>query len=164
MRLTLLSTLPRKTIWRSACALLLASAHASADSAGLASDTSAELAAARMATARYHDLSAALADGYVNTGVFLPGMGLHYVNPAHMDGVFEATAPELLVYWPDAQGRMRLVALEYAVPIVYPQPEGFSGSDDSWHANVGFGLWTLHAWIWLENRSGIFADTNPRLE
>jgi hypothetical protein len=29
--------------------------------------------------------------------------------------------------------------------------------------NDTFGIWALHAWVWKDNPSGIFADWNPRV-
>lgn len=147
-----------------ATVLWAATTSAWANQAGLGGATSAELAQARMSTARYHDLNAALADGYIDINFFVPGMGFHFIHPGRIDGSFDPAAPEALVYWPGPQGELRLVAVEYLVPLVYPEPAGYSGSHDAWDLNAGAGLWTLHAWLWLENPSGIFAETNPRLE
>ena len=63
---------------------------------------------------------------------------------------------------------MKLVAVEYAVPITDlnnppPVPEGFTGSDDVWEINTEFKLWTLHVWVGLDNPHGIFASHNPKL-
>jgi hypothetical protein len=83
-----------------------------------------------------------------------------------MDATFEHQRPEILVYAaiPDTNN-MQLVAVEYAVPtnLAATPPEGFDGKLDEWDRNDTFGLWTLHAWIWLPNPNGVFADTNPRL-
>jgi hypothetical protein len=42
-------------------------------------------------------------------------------------------------------------------------PEGITGSDNVWDRNEDFGLWTLHAWIWLNNPNGMFAEFTPRV-
>ena len=128
------------------------------------SDTHQELAGARRATARYHNLSQALADGYVNINVFVPGQGFHYLKPELLDANFDPESPELLVYAADKNGRLRLVAVEYAVPLSENRPEGFTGDQDLWGTNVDFDLWTLHAWLWLNNPNGIFAEFNPRVD
>lgn len=98
----------------------------------------ATVAAARNATARFHDLSAAKAAGYVIEVADTAGltciadladvpsqgaMGIHYLDPSLIpeltDPTFSgtpsvaATTPELLVYAPGANGQLRLVALEY---------------------------------------------------
>ena len=130
-------------------------------------ETQRELARARRATARYHDLSRAIADGYVDINVFIPNMGFHYLKSDILEAQFDPERPELLVYAQDlCEGRMRLVAVEYAVPINLSPgapPEGFTGNADDWHRNEQFGLWTLHAWIWLKNPDGVFAELNHRV-
>ena len=127
-------------------------------------DAHQELAAARGATAGYHDVATAVADGYVDIGLYVPGMGHHYLNPDLLGDGFDPAAPELLVYANAASGGLRLVAVEYAVVITDAQPpSGFTGSADHWHADPA-GLWTLHAWVWLHNPDGTFAAFNPRLD
>ncbi|HET9439372.1 MAG TPA: hypothetical protein VFO52_04350 [Longimicrobiales bacterium] len=129
-------------------------------------ETNAQLAAARAATARYQNIEQALADGFVDINVFMPGMGHHFLNEQRLDVNFEAGAPELLVYNLEPNGRYRLVALEYAVPtaLTATPPAGFTGDADSWDENKTFSLWTLHAWVWLDNPDGVFAPFNPRLQ
>lgn len=122
-----------------------------------------ELALARSSTAKYHNINKALADGYVDINLYIPNMGWHFLNGNLLDDTFEIDKPELLVYANKPGGGYRLVAVEYAVPLplsVDP-PAGFTGDDDVWNENTGAGLWTLHAWIWLHNPDGVFADFNP---
>lgn len=129
-------------------------------------ESRAELAAARAGTARYHRLENAIADGFVDIDVFVPGMGHHFLDPARLDATFDARRPEILVYSPGPNGRMRLVAVEYAVPFALSAeaPEGFTGTEDTWERNETFQLWVLHAWIWMHNPDGMFAGLNPRLD
>ena len=118
---------------------------------------------------KYHNIAQAEADGYVNIDVFVSGQGFHYLNPAPdvLDATFEADKPEILVYAPmPLENSLRLVAVEYAVPIALSPngpPEGFTGNDDVWDRNEEFGLWTLHAWVWLNNPNGMFAEFSPRV-
>lgn len=144
-----------------------AAAKAKAGAVGddLSAATRRELAQVRAATAKYHDISKALEDGYVDIDVFIPGMGFHYLKPSLLDGTFEVDKPELLVYAPQ-NNRLRLVAVEYAVPLdlAPTPPEGFNGDADHWHRNEEFNLWTLHAWVWLHNPHGMFAEFNPRVQ
>lgn len=126
-----------------------------------------QLEAVRQATARYLDIDRAIADGYVDIGVYYPNMGWHYLKPEALDAKFEATAPELLVYEDDpCGGKRRLVAVEYAVPLAMSKnaPEGFAGTADAWSVNSTFGLWTLHAWVFEFNPNGVFAGYNPRVQ
>jgi hypothetical protein len=120
-----------------------------------------QLAQAKAAAGRYHDIRQAIADGYEDIGVVIPNMGRHFLNNGLLDGSFDADHPELLVYTPDSA---KLVAVEYAVPIaVSPQaPEGFQGSADEW-VQFGGTLWTLHAWVWNDNPDGVFHSTNSRV-
>jgi hypothetical protein len=122
-----------------------------------------ELARVRPATAAYQDVSRAEADGYVDIGLFVSGMGYHYVNFSLIDDTFDVENPEILVYSPNPNGGLRLVAVEYAVPDSFPVPEGFFGDSDVWDDNLDFHLWTLHAWVWQGNPNGMFADLNPNI-
>lgn len=123
-------------------------AKANPDSS-LSPETKKELARARQATARYHNINNACADEYIDINVFCPNMGYHYLKPAILDADFDPAKPEFLVYADFGNGQLRLVAVEYAVPLALSEnaPEGFTGDDDQWHRNETFGLWTLHAWI-----------------
>ena len=118
-----------------------------------------DLARARQAAARYHDVRKAIADRYHDTGIVLPNMGRHFIKDELLDAKFEAERPELLVYSVDSTN---LLAVEYAAPLSATPPEGFPGSADQW---VPFGgtLWTLHAWVWKDNPDGVFNPTNSRV-
>lgn len=148
--------------------LAMAPAVATAADDELSSAARKELAAARAASARYHDINAALADGYIDVSFCMPNMGFHYARLDLIgDGVFDPAKPEILVYAPSATAnKMRLVALEYAVPLQLSDdpPEGFDGPFDYWFEDLTFGLWTLHAWVWLQNPDGLFSKNNPRLD
>jgi len=130
---------------------------------GLSSQTSYELELARAATARYRNIDSAKADGYTNIGVDVENMGHHYMKSALVDAKFDISKPELLVYHENEDGKMELGAVEYAVPIAEPQPEGFTGSGDVWEHNDTFQLWLLHAWVWSFNPDGVFNPLNPRV-
>lgn len=158
------------------CCLLLASAlttfrgtNASAAVAvdNLSANTNQQLARARNATAKYHNVAQAEADGYVNAG-FVPGEGFEYVNEDLIDCVFDPEEPEVLLYaFVPSENHLRLVGVEYVVPLPCSQsaPEGFSGDADVWREDSeGFGLWELNAWLWLHNSNGVFADPpHPRI-
>jgi hypothetical protein len=146
--------------------LLGGSPVARADSDGcLSRATKRQLIRAQLATARYHNINRAIADGYVDINVFIPNMGYHYLKSGILDGTFDPEKPELLVYADFGNGHRRLVAVEYAVPTALTDtpPEGFTGDDDMWHRNDEFGLWTLHAWIWYHNPDVVFDELNPRV-
>lgn len=141
------------------------------------------LAAARRATARYHSVDRALADGWgvdpfpgdpneaispcVATDQF-GGMGHHYINFSLLDGTLDPAAPEILLYEPTRNGRLHLVAVEYVVPFG-AQPRAADGGTAptlfgrTLHESDGANGWALHVWIWRHNPAGMFADFNPNV-
>ncbi|MDE3184246.1 MAG: hypothetical protein KGM16_12585 [Bacteroidota bacterium] len=131
---------------------------------GLSSKTVWELQQARAATARYRDLKNAIKDGYTNINVDVPNMGHHFMKSSLVDGVFDIRHPEILVYNGIETGHPELVAVEYAVPLTDPMPEGFTGSTDVWNGTSGFPLWLVHAWVWKYNPDGVFNWTNQAVD
>ena len=136
---------------------------------------------AKPATARFHDLDKAKAAGYTvtvadingNTCIAEPGqgaMGVHMLNPSLLDGSIDAEKPELLVYEPTANGKLKLVALEYLVlqsewrgaqpPRLFGRQFDFTGRPNRFDLNP---FYSLHAWIWKPNPSGILTPWNPRV-
>jgi hypothetical protein len=132
-----------------------------------------DLAKARQATARFHQVESAGDAGYGSTlddlGCFenpgVGGMGLHYLNVDHlMDGVPDAVQPEALVYEMRENGQLKLVALEYIVPTdlwTGIRPPSLYGRE--FHRHPVLPLWVLHAWIWEPNPLGMFEDWNPNV-
>lgn len=129
------------------------------------------LASLKGATARFHRLEAAQAEGWavqltpcLENPVGEGAMGFHYGNPALLDGIVDAAKPEVLVYAPWRDGQLRLVAVEYIVPMAAwsdeEPPELFG---HHFHEIPGEPLFGLHAWVWHHNPDGMFADWNPRL-
>jgi hypothetical protein len=150
-----------------------------------AGTNSSQFAAARNATASFHDLDKAEAAGY---GRFLDaagiacidslsagGMGVHYVNGGLVgDAVLDATRPEALVYEPQPGGGERLVALEYivfkgvweAAGHLSP-PSMFGRQFDFTESPNRYGIppfYALHAWLWKPNSSGDLEPWNPRID
>jgi hypothetical protein len=140
--------------------------------AGTPADVNAQLAQLRALVAHFHDLEDAMAAGYtvqVTPCLELPGvgaMGFHYGNPEFIiDPAENALQPELLLYEPQKNGKLRFVGVEYIIPfdllpstatppVVLGQPM---------HQNFEAGLWALHAWVGRENPTGIFEDWNPKV-
>ena len=125
-----------------------------------------ELAGVRAATAKYHDVAAAEADGYVEFGPFEAGEGYHWVKFSLLDGEFDAEQPPALLYTKNKHGHLQLVAVEYVIPLASQPPGvppvGFTGPADVWtEDSEGLGFWELIAWIWSHNPDGIFARHNP---
>jgi hypothetical protein len=133
------------------------------------------LATIRQATARYHRVDAALADGYelASPCEAIPGggIGLHYRKSTLFDVVVDPAQPELLVYEPQENGDLRLVAVAFVVPAAPwdgthsgPPTLGEQAFEDKripdW-SSPPFPTYELHAWVWQHNPNGIYATTNP---
>lgn len=163
--LALLAVLTATTLHSTALAVSTKSLSAPV-TANPAAALNEELARSRSATARYHSVEAAEADGYISINFCEPGEGCHWLNPSYVDGTFDAEHPEILLYAPGENG-LRLVALEYVIPIsLLPggPPEGFTGDEDQWRDDTeGAGLWELTVWLWLNNPNGMFEQHNPRV-
>jgi len=119
-------------------------------------------------TTPYQDLAVAKAAGWKDlvtdcmADPQLGGMGFHFADVARFDTTLDANRPEILVYAPTRQGGFHLSAVEYAVPVAAwtkADPPMLFGIP--FHVNQQFGLWVLHAWVWRDNPSGVFADWNP---
>jgi hypothetical protein len=134
------------------------------DYTGLSSKTAWELKQARAATARYRDIKNAIKDGYSNINVDVPNMGHHFMKTSIVDATFDIRNPEILVYNGLDTGNPELVAVEYAVPLTDPRPEGFTGSADVWKDDSGFPFWLVHAWVWKFNPDGVFNWTNSSVD
>ncbi|MCC5949703.1 MAG: hypothetical protein JJT89_14725 [Nitriliruptoraceae bacterium] len=130
----------------------------------------AELAQARAATARFHDVAVAEAAGYVDTAACVSSpagaMGIHYVHPGLIAAAaadpaeLRVEAPQALLYLPDADGDLRLVGVEYIREgggELFGQP--FTDFVPGIGADSG-----LHVWLWAPNPAGMFAAFNPRLQ
>jgi hypothetical protein len=129
-----------------------------------------QVARLREVTARFHRFETAARAGWGTritdcfTDPQLGGMGYHYGNVALIDGTIEALKPELLLYEPMKNGKLRFVAVEYIVPFAAwtaAEPPMLYGQ--SFHRNEAFGLWVLHVWHFRRNPSGLFADWNPKV-
>jgi hypothetical protein len=132
----------------------------------------------REATANFRDPAAAEAAGYhlafgCVSGPDFGAMGLHYVNMSLVgDGKLDPTQPEIVIYEPLPNGRLRLVGADFLVLA------------DAWHANHAeapelngqlmhlfespnrFGLpafYTLHVWAWKDNPTGMFVNWHAKV-
>lgn len=140
-----------------------------------------DLAKVRQATAKYHDVNVALADGFVPTPhcIAEPGlgvMGIHYINPPRlMDSEVNILEPEILLYVESGNG-LKLVGVEYwfsigapDTPVPNPAPPSptifgrlLDGPMPA-HEPGQPPHYDLHAWVWQANPSGIFAPFNPNV-
>jgi hypothetical protein len=125
------------------------------------------IATLQRVTARYHNLKAALDDGFVllhpceARGDEGP-VGTVYINFARLlDGVIDPESPDALIYEPTRNGTLRLVGVEFAVLNTGQNPPTFLGA--TFQREPEFGVYALHAWVWRTNPEGLFAETNPRV-
>lgn len=167
--------------------LILGRAHAASSTTHLTK----QLAGVRQVAARYQNVSAAIADGYIPTKECLAlkgvgAMGYHYINPARM-GHLNPMRPDILLYAPSASGP-KLTGVEYFKPVSFRHPDGtvsiwmdrFKAPPAGWTALPGPSLfgqrfngpmaghtngmpwhYDLHVWLFQTNPSGLFAQWNP---
>lgn len=161
-----------------------------------------DLDTVRAASDKYKDVNVALADGFIPdpTGACvsaaaegLPAawgaMGVHYLNPARlglkgggsrMDGNginTDFTKPSILIYEPQADGSMQLVAVENLVWIAAwtdagnSQPPSFMAKtwdtmvdDPATAADEAHNFqphYDQHVWLYRDNPAGMMAPFNP---
>jgi hypothetical protein len=152
-----------------------------------------EIEIARDAAAQFPTAADAMQAGYFRVTPYVPLIGAHYMNFDYVDGVFDPTRPEMLLYGangPDAD----MVGLSYYVVSEDGPPAGFAGPDDYWHEHLGLcvnatgviggedtteeeceamggfktdgsGKYMVHAWVvpGWESPWGIFSDEHPDL-
>ncbi len=133
------------------------------------------LADLRAATAKYHRIEVAMEDGYSQGSECVSsadgGMGYHYVNFGEVDGSYDPTKPEALLYEMGKNGQMKLVGVEFVIV------------KDAWDAEnemipyfgkrefdtafapspLPFDNYQLHVWVWKNNPNGIFTMFNPKV-
>lgn len=163
------------------------------------------LAEVRAATERFRDVKVALAEGYIQdpTGMCATaemegrpaeegGMGIHYFSPQllgitappnpRVSGVGTHTdfrRPAVLIYEPQADGSLELVAVENLVfidaweragnrqsPSFHGVPYERMEDDPATEADEAHGFephYDRHVWIYRENPDGVFAPFNPNV-
>ena len=91
-------------------------------------------------------------------------MGFHWVNHSLVDPVFEQLKPEALLYAPNGNGKLKLVAVEYIVINTGQPAPTFDGQPfDVGGTPIPDAHWSLHVWIHKDNPSGIFTPFNPAI-
>jgi len=177
-------------------------ALAALPSAGQTEDIEAVLAEIKAASERFTDVNVALAEGYIPdpTGACVTaemegyppedgGMGIHYFRPdllgitatqPRVNGTGTHTDylnPGVLIYEPQADGTLQLVAVENLVfekswkAAGNDGPPSFAGhewnhmvNDPGTEVDEAHGFephYELHAWVFRENPNGPFAQFNP---
>lgn len=142
---------------------------ATAITAGFDASVRRDVETLRAATAKYVDLAAAEAAGYPTkmpkcvADSTMGGMGHHMVDRAAFDDKLDIAHPEMLIYAPAGNGKVELVAVEYAVPYrVLPptaKPPRLFGQELRRYDEYNY--WSIHVWAWRKNAAGLFADWNP---
>ena len=145
-----------------------------------ASATASQIARLRRLVAPFHDFNKAVAAGWsaqitpclVDADLpSQPGtgaMGFHYGKLAYIQdgGVVNLLQPELLLYEPEKNGKLRFVGVEYIVPFAdHPATAAAPTLLGHEFAQVPeFGVWGLHIWVGRHNSSGIFAPWNHKVD
>lgn len=143
-----------------------------------------ELSEVRSATSDYTDPETAYEDGFVVPGQEGPipleevqekghavcGMGFHFGNRDRF-GSTNLTEPAVLVYGVDDDGTFVLGAIEYVVPKTgeyeSEPPDVFEHDDgaEEWDTlptpEDQPNMWTLHAWVHVDNPDGPLTPLNP---
>jgi hypothetical protein len=134
----------------------------------------------RKATARFKDINAALAAGFVQgtpcvSGPDFGAMGVHFVLPARINAaVLKADQPEALIYEPLPSGALRLVGVEFIILANVWQTENPTAGPPALEGHLmnfidapnRYGLpafYELHVWAWEHNPVGSFADWNTHV-
>jgi hypothetical protein len=132
----------------------------------------------REVTERFRDVRVAEAEGYaLKFGCVSGGdsgaMGLHYVNfPLVLDGVLDPTRPEIVIYEPLPNGRVRLIGADFLVlksdwDSKNPAPPELMGQLlHLFESPNRFGLpdfYTLHVWAWKDNPTGTFSNWHAKV-
>lgn len=132
-----------------------------------------DLARVRAATAAFHRVEVAEAAGYVPASPCEAGpdggMGVHYLHPElAADPTLDPERPEILLYEPTRNGRMRLVGVEWWTPdIGQPRPEVLGVPLDGPMAGHSPDMpvhYDLHVWVWKHNPDGMTASWNPAVD
>ena len=151
-----------------------------------------QLVQARQAALQYPTVADAEAAGYKMVTPYLPLIGAHYIRWDLMDGTFDLSHPEMLLYDGTAP-TSRIVGLSYYL-FSDKEPDVFAGPNDHWHQHIGLCLkdnvvigaesmsattctslggtkaeaangWMIHAWVvpgW-ESPEGVFSPEHPGL-
>jgi hypothetical protein len=136
-----------------------------------------DLERVRGALARYNSVAQAERDGYVPTSPCeaspAGAMGIHYLNPALLAPGTDPLQPEILVYLPGENGKLKLVAAEYMsidadqdVATADDRPSVFGQPFDGPMLGHAPGMpihYDLHVWLFEANPTGVFAQWNPAL-
>jgi hypothetical protein len=141
--------------------------------------TASRIAQLRRLVAPFHDFETAKAAGWSApitpcwVAADLPSqpgsgaMGFHWGNLDYIldGGKVDLLQPELLMYEPEKNGKLRFVGVEYIVLFSdHPstaEPPTLLGQEFSRVPEAG--VWGLHIWVGRENSAGIFMPWNEKV-
>jgi hypothetical protein len=141
--------------------------------------TASRIAQLRRLVAPFHDFETAKAAGWSApitpcwVAANLPSqpgsgaMGFHWGNLDYIldGGKVDLLQPELLLYEPEKNGKLRFVGVEYIVLFSdHPstaEPPTLLGQEFSRVPEAG--VWGLHIWVGRENSAGIFMPWNEKV-
>ncbi len=126
---------------------------------------------------KYKDPLVAVRDGYFSTVGCVQnpdgGMGVHFLNPALIGPTPDPAKPPILMYEPESDGKLQLIAVEWIIPLatgIKGRPtlfgQDFAGPmaghepllpDDLHH-------YDLHVWLYKANPLGVFYHANPDVD
>jgi hypothetical protein len=151
-----------------------------------------QLTQARQAAMGWPTVADAEAAGYRMVTPYLPLIGAHYIRWDLMDGTFDLSNPEMLLY-DGTLPSSKIVGLSYYL-FSDKEPDVFAGPNDHWHQHIGLCLkdnvvigaesmsaatcaslggtkaeaangWMIHAWVvpgW-ESPEGVFSPEHAGL-
>ena len=132
----------------------------------------------RESTERFRDVAVAETEGYhllfgCVSGPDSGAMGLHYVNLALVgDGELDPTKPEIVIYEPMPNGRLRLIGADFLIFADAWDKKGVGTPQlmgqllHLFESPNRFGLpafYTLHVWAWKENPTGMFVNWHAKV-
>jgi hypothetical protein len=132
----------------------------------------------REATEPFRDVRVAEAEGYALqfgcvSGPDVGAMGMHFVKGALVgDDVLDPAHPEIVIYEPRPDGRLRLTGADFLVlkdvwDAKHAAPPQLMGQLlHLFEAPNRFGLpafYTLHVWAWKDNPNGTFVNWHPQV-
>jgi len=132
--------------------------------------------AVREATEQFQSSDFAESQGYslqfgCVSGSDFGAMGLHFVKFSLVDDVLDVTQPEIILYEPLPNGKLRITGADYLIPAAawdakhpHDPPQLMGQLFHLFDSPNRFGLdpfYTLHVWAWKENPNGAFTNWNP---
>ena len=100
-------------------------------------------------------------------------MGVHFINMGNVGPALDPAKPQVLIYEPTADNKLRLVAAEWFMPTeiaggkaptIFGQALGGPMEGHKPLMPDGLHHYDLHVWLWKTNPEGVFSPTNPAVK